>query len=177
MSKIYLISDTHFGHRNIIRYCHRPFDSTDEMNRVMMENWNNTVNDQDLVYFAGDLGFRRHPTRYWLERLRGQIVFIKGNHDDGSVSSQSQAVFEYGGKRFYVSHYPSAAPTDWTDWVIHGHKHNNDLNNFPFINGARKTINVSVELIDYKPACLDDFIEDLDGIKRQETIGSIAERW
>ncbi|HZD43627.1 MAG TPA: hypothetical protein VE134_06160, partial [Methanomicrobiales archaeon] len=48
-------------------------------------------------------------------------------------------------------HDPLQAPRDFEGWVIHGHMHNNDLERYPFINFERRTINVSVEVIGYRP--------------------------
>lgn len=146
------------------------------MNVAMVDNWNETVRDEDVVYFVGDLGStKKHPTRFWLEKLRGRIHFIKGNHDDSSVVSVPHLVLEHHGIEFYLTHYPENVPNGWRGWVIHGHKHNNDLENFPLINGTRRTINVSVELIGYRPVDLDKVVENIEQIRRKTTLDSVAE--
>lgn len=53
----YYISDTHFGHKNVIRYDNRPFDSIEEMDEAMIQLWNETVNDADAVYILGDFSW------------------------------------------------------------------------------------------------------------------------
>ena len=71
-------------------------------------------------------------------------------------------------------HDPDKVPFNWNHWIIHGHKHNNDMKNYPFINGDRKTINISPELINYKPLSLDYLISlEPHSIKRMDTIDSI----
>ena len=47
-------SDWHFGHRNVIDYCNRPFSSVEEMNDKLVELWNNTIKPEDEVWFLGD---------------------------------------------------------------------------------------------------------------------------
>ena len=55
MAKIWLISDTHFGHTNVIKYCNRPFESSDEMDKTIIKNWNNTIKKYDKVFLLGDV--------------------------------------------------------------------------------------------------------------------------
>jgi calcineurin-like phosphoesterase family protein/2'-5' RNA ligase len=153
-TQIFFFSDSHFDHENIIRCCNRPFSSIKEMNRVLVDNWNSVVKNIDTVYFLGDLSYgkKSRPETYWWEKLNGQKIFIAGSHDnEHEIKTYSHMVLQYNNKLFYLVHDPLDAPQDWEDWVIHGHKHNNDLEKFPFINGKEKRINVSAELVNYRP--------------------------
>jgi len=176
----YFISDLHLDHANIIHYCARPFSFSDveEMNNVLVDNWNNTVRDNP-IYFLGDLSFGRgsRSARYWLGRLAGKIHYIRGNHESYVEGSNRYEILEYQSHKFLLVHDPDTLPIEWNDWVIHGHKHNNDIKNFPFINGEKKTINVSAELVNYEPVSLDFLVSlKLDSIKRMDTIDSHPER-
>ncbi len=77
--KIFFTSDTHFGHANIIKYCNRPFESVNQMDEVLINNWNSVVRPDDEVYHLGDFSFA-DPKKY-VYRLNGKIHLIKGNHD------------------------------------------------------------------------------------------------
>ena len=82
MSNIWFTGDTHFGHRNILKYCKRPFDSIKDHDSILIQNWNSVVQPGDTVYHLGD--FALAPKEYVekiLRRLMGNIVFIRGNHD------------------------------------------------------------------------------------------------
>ena len=57
MSKTFFISDLHFNHENIIKYCNRPFPNVDKMNSSIINNWNSVVSKDDVVYFLGDFMF------------------------------------------------------------------------------------------------------------------------
>ena len=85
-------------------------------------------------------------------------------------------ILRYKNHKFLLVHDPDNLPIKWDGWIIHGHKHNNDMKNYPFINGEKKTINVGVELLNYKPIDL-DFIISLkpDSIKRMELVDSKPE--
>lgn len=182
-NSIYLIGDLHLDHSNIIRYCARPFlfSNINEMNSVLVENWNRVVHDSNTVYFLGDLTFGRdaRPAEYWLPKLNGKIHFIRGNHEFGVKNSQEYEILNYRDHDFLLVHNPDPRqlPIKWTGWVIHGHKHDNDVKNYPFINGETKTINVSAELTNYRPVSLDYILSlDLNSIKRMNMINSTPQR-
>jgi calcineurin-like phosphoesterase family protein len=174
---VYLIGDTHFDHKNIIRYCHRPFSSVTEMNRAIQNKWNGTVGDTGVVYFLGDWSFgrRSRPASYWRRRLKGSIVSIRGSHD--KINFETSRVLHVSGYNFLLIHDPRDKRIEWLkwhDWIIHGHVHHRA----PFIDGERKTINVSVEAINYRPVTLEYLLSlDLASIKRMDTIDSHPERW
>ena len=89
MKKIYLISDTHFNHANIIKYCNRPFSDVEEMNKTIIKDWNNVVRYNDTVYFLGDLILSKNKGKRARELinsiLNGNITIIKGNHDKFTI--------------------------------------------------------------------------------------------
>jgi calcineurin-like phosphoesterase family protein len=88
---IWVISDTHFNHSNILTFedsvgkAVRSFDSVEEMNETMIERWNSVVKKGDKVYHLGDVLFG-HNKLDWLNanmpRLAGQKRLIFGNHDE-----------------------------------------------------------------------------------------------
>lgn len=162
--QIFFISDLHLDHANIIRYCARPFIDVNEMNRVLVNNWNSTVGPNDTVYFLGDMSYGRnsHTADYWCKRLNGEITFIRGNHDRIKRQTKYKEILEYNGIKFVLVHDPKDAHIDWNGWVIHGDKHNNDLRNYPFINNERRTINVSAEVIGYRPVSIDDIVANMN---------------
>lgn len=201
---IYLISDTHFGHENIIDYCDRPFDSLDEMESSLINNWNSKVEHDDTVLFGGDLAMApaREAASY-SNRLSGNLVVLMGNHDSFSKWRSSFPVFEseyfrynyYGDEyEFYYSHWPdnyhkenkrsddreepkhSELPNWFDGWEIHGHVHNNDLDNFPLIDPNKKRINVGAELLAYTPIEMNELIEIMTQNRRYETVGDIPDR-
>lgn len=85
MANIWITSDSHFFHNNIIKYCNRPFSDVNEMNETLIANWNSVVKPQDKVYHLGDLymGGTRREVESLLYRLNGHKRLILGNHDNG----------------------------------------------------------------------------------------------
>lgn len=161
--KISVFSDAHFDHKNIIRYCKRPFDSIRQMNKKLLDNWNNSINETEKIFFLGDMvyGRRRKPIDYWLGRLNGDIFYIRGNHDTDIIEQATVIPNHYGIKyndyEFLLMHDPYR-PKGYDGWIIHGDKHNNNLKEFPFINQKNKTVNVCAELVNYTPLTLDRLI-------------------
>lgn len=87
MGKIFFTSDLHFGHKNVIHFDKRPFFTLDEMDKILIENWNNKVKPGDLVYVLGDM-FWRSDNDYVqniLKQLNGQIILIKGIMINGYI--------------------------------------------------------------------------------------------
>lgn len=84
MERIWFTSDTHFGHKNILKFCpnSRPVASVEEHDERLIKNWQEQVAPQDRVYHLGDFFFcNGDRARQILDRLPGQIHFIHGNHD------------------------------------------------------------------------------------------------
>ncbi len=167
--QIYLASDLHLNHAKILRHCHRPFSSLRHMNRDLVDRWNGVVGPRDTVYHLGDFSIRGSPDR-WIRELNGKKVFIRGNHDRDLPGAMHHATLSYGGYEFYLVHDPRNAPPSWKGWVIHGHTHNK-VPEYPFINGEKRTINVSCECTGYAPLSIDHLLSlDLGSIHRMETI-------
>jgi len=144
------------------------------MNKVLVKNWNNMIKEDDTVYFLGDMSFgkrSRNPS-YWIRKLNGKIIYIRGNHEKTKIGRKYE-VLNYNGYRFLLINDPESVDS-FDGWVIHGHKHNNDLINYPFINWGKRTINVSVEVINYKPVPLDQ-IFNICSKKIERRIETIAD--
>lgn len=165
LNKTYFISDLHLGHANIIDYCNRPYYDVEDMNRELVDNWNRTVG-RNRIFFLGDMSYGRgsRTPRYWLKQLTGRIHYIKGSHDRrihttsriNGVRIAYAAVLLAGGKQFFLIHNPGRVPSIWTSWVIHGHLHNTR----PHLNGSR-LINVSAEVVGYKPISMARILEEI----------------
>ena len=165
--KVFVVSDLHFDHENIIRFCNRPFRSVREMNRTLVDNWNRTVGDGDRVYYMGDLtyGRGRRPIDFWLSKLNGEIRFIRGNHDTDIITRaeviKDRFLIRYRGHDFLLMHDPYR-PLHYDGWIIHGDKHNNSPEEYPHINNRNKTINVCAEFTGYTPMNLDEIVSKIE---------------
>ena len=165
---IYFTSDTHFLHANILKYCDRPFKDVNEMNAVLMRNWNSVVGKDDLVIHCGDFMFgnKKHCSAI-LERLNGEKILVHGNHDPKEVrtaigwkETAASMEFEHEGFTFKLKHFPwNFAETidnyngDGTIIHCHGHTHNSkpQLHN--------NSINLSVEHWNYTPVSIETVIK------------------
>lgn len=181
-------SDHHFGHRNILRYCQRPFADVESMNEALIGRWNARVGDDDAVYHLGDFTLAgRGLARAMFARLRGRIYVLglPWHHDRGWVP-RTPGPSDYvgasgvpveilpplvvlripardgGGRRLPVtlSHYPMA---EWEaahhgGWHLHGHSHGNHR-------GPNKKLDVGVDCHDFAPIHLDEVGTILDGVE------------
>ncbi len=82
MENIYVWSDLHIGHANIIKMCGRPVTTLEEMDSLMLENAKATITDKDWLIFGGDVAMKNPPyLKRWLRECPGRKVLILGNHD------------------------------------------------------------------------------------------------
>ena len=93
MADTWFTSDFHFGHFNIIRYCKRPFENTEEMNACIADRMNAHVKPNDTLYFLGDfcMGSVEKVAAYRKLLNCKTIHFVEGNHD--KVTRKSQSLF------------------------------------------------------------------------------------
>jgi len=103
-------ADTHFSHGNIIRYCNRPFSCSEEMDEVLITNWNSRVQKNDVVFHLGDFAFNFIDKH--VQRLNGKIILIFGNHDKLAKrnanlfhSTHDYLEVEYKNTKIVMCHY------------------------------------------------------------------------
>lgn len=174
MHNIFYTADLHFNHANVIKYCNRPFVSVEEMNEILIDNWNSKVKSQDIVYFLGDFAFANHETtEKYLKRLNGNIHLCRGNHDKSlnglhkyftSVFDLKTILFDdesapNGRQPVVMSHYPllSFDRQRYGSWMLHGHCHGT----IKFDPKIRR-IDVGVDNWDYYPVSYEEIKQYLN---------------
>ena len=154
--KIFLIGDCHFGHRNIIKYCNRPFVDTEDMTRKQISYWNSAVGKNDIVYVDGDFALcGKNKIIEIGQQLNGRKRLILGNHDQASMETYRQAGFEMIYNHpivlddFYiVSHVPMAGISVNTPFAnIFAHVHDDPT----YKDCSCRGFCVSAERIGYTP--------------------------
>ena len=166
MAKIWIISDTHWGHDNIYKFLREDkitrvryhFDNSKEADEAMLELWNNRVQPQDHVYHLGDVAMK--PQHIGLAaKCNGHKRLVLGNHDQDKVKLYSEAGFQkiYGMKHLaglWLTHAPmyvNLADPRLPLGNIHGHIHQNESPTLWHFNAC-------VERINYAPIELDSII-------------------
>ena len=90
----FFTSDTHFGHRNILQYCNRPFSSVEEMDEHMIRVWNETVGVEDTIFHLGDFSFyNTTESKRIIDRLNGHKILVAGNHDKREIKELFDEVY------------------------------------------------------------------------------------
>lgn len=136
MSKTYFISDYHIGHTNVMRFDERPFKDLKDMEQKLIEKWNNKVQNDDTVYFLGDMFWCDDiKARAILKTLKGNKILIPGNHMKGVKNQENrklfQGIYDYkelniDDKFVIISHYPifSWKNMRYNSIHLYGHLHN-----------------------------------------------------
>lgn len=179
----YFVSDTHFNHLNIIKYCDRPFNSTEEMSEVLIKNWNRVVSDNDTVYFLGDFSMSLEAVLEITPLLNGKKHMIAGNHDRcfsrhrsgrkphkaleikqqyyaaGWESIAEKDTITVAGIEVNMCHFPYNYSRDSMEddgkWLLYGHTHDSTQ-----LKLQDRMINVGVDCNNYTPIS-EDYIKEI----------------
>lgn len=163
---IWLISDTHFGHENIIGYCGRPFACAAEMDEAIVKRWNEVVKPSDHVYHLGDVAMRK-PDLATVKRLNGKKRLVMGNHDIFEVKDYLAAGFQKVMAvrvldNVLLSHFPvHPGSLGRFRGNAHGHIHEKPSPAGPYLN-------LCVERTNYTPVTLEDVVKQFRDRDPQE---------
>lgn len=160
-------ADTHFQHTNIIRYCARPFADAQEMERVLVENWNAKVADEDTIYHCGDFAFGNPlGVPAILAKLKGHITLIRGNHDRKQVLRYFSSVAQYhldlklDGQQIRLCHEPYMHGAT-AGIVLCGHVHEKWIKQTPHPEVPWRNVplyNVGVDVRGFAPVSLAEIL-------------------
>lgn len=155
MSRVFFISDTHFGHRNICRY--RPeFTSVEQHDEFVFDGIMNTVTKRDTLWICGDVCFNMSTFNKYIIPICERVSVLRivlGNHDNERLEAPKIQDYVNLGvdifgvtkyKNCWVSHAPIHTEELRGKHNIHGHVHRASINDGRYIN-------VSCEAVDYKP--------------------------
>ncbi len=171
MPRTFLIADTHFGHNAIIAYEQRPFADAAEMDRALIENWNQAVAPDDFVWMLGDFALAPAArVREVLAQLHGRKSLVMGNHDRAHAAGWWQeAGFDWVSpypvlfeETLMLSHEPLYVNANMPYVNIFGHVHGNpaykDVSDHHFC--------VSCERIGYTPIALEAVREAIAALRK-----------
>jgi len=166
---LFFSADSHYYHKNLA-IIHRGFNSIEEMNELMIDNYNKKVTKNDHIYILGDFSFGTvEQTLEILNRLNGNKFLIIGNHDEKMLKNKEIVskfawvkdyyklkydglkiiLFHYLIHRWDCSHYGSLH--------FHGHNHNLKLDI-----EIKNSYNVGVDVNNYEPVSLEEILDKID---------------
>lgn len=169
---IYYTSDLHLFHSNIIKHCNRPFKTVEEMNELILKNYNSIVKDTDKVIFLGDISYAKNKEEEqkvieFLSKFKGKKILISGNHDnrllrlkefrDQFIRIDNYASIYDGDNKVILCHYPIE---EWDGFFkdsihLYGHVHNNNNG----LKDIKNRYNVGVDVNDFKPVTLEQLLK------------------
>ena len=167
---IFYTSDLHFGHANVIKMCHRDYQTVEEMDEDLIKRWNAKIGNGDTVYILGDLIFKAEARpEFYLDRLRGKKHLIIGNHDKTWMnkvelskyfqSVERLAVINTGKAKATLCHFPMMDHEG--RYLIHGHIHaNTDQPYWGLIKNSDRLLNAGVDVNAYVPVTFEEMFEN-----------------
>lgn len=170
--RVFLCSDLHLGHKNILQYDNRSFDTIDLHDETILENWNSLISENDTVYFLGDWCFSLEKGIWFAEKCKGKVFFLKGNHDrllkNKRLSGRFEWIKDYHELLFQdtvicLFHYELATWNQCHRGAIHffGHSHQ------PY-QGEHRKLNVGINLWNFSPIRLDKAVALCQSYKNKQ---------
>ncbi len=176
---IWFSADYHLSHENIMKYCHRPFKTVEEMNDTILNNVKNLVKPKDILYFLGDLSFNAKIARETLIELKTlglEIHFVLGNHDHNNIVKIAEEYctsvsilkdIKIQDQLITLCHYAMRVwnKSHFNAWQLYGHSHGE-------VPPLGKQHDVGVDNNNFKPVSYEELIELMN--KRQNNLNYIA---
>lgn len=152
MANVWFLADLHLGHKNICKF-RTEFSSREEHENILKENYHSVVTKRDVVFFLGDVAFDAESLAEVSTWAGMQKILVVGNHCTQSVEMKQivhafdkvYSLLKY--KEFWLSHCPIHPQELRGKSNIHGHVHNQSVDDHRYVN-------VSMENINYKPISL-----------------------
>ena len=170
---IYFTADLHLGHNGILKHTDRPFKDVKEMNKVLIDNINSFVSDNDTLYILGDLCHKVtiQEANEMISKIKGKKYLIRGNHDKQYDESLFIRIADYleiniDEKDFILMHYPLRSWNRMRRGAIqlHGHIHAPKKYNLDNRDSGILQYDVGVDANDYYPVSAKDIIKFYEGI-------------
>ena len=165
---IYFTSDLHLGHTAVINMQQRPFETVEEMNAALIQNWNSFVHKNDTVYILGDLchHIKVEECNELIKQLKGHKILIRGNHDKDYDTDLFDGICDFlelkGRCQTTISlmHYPMVEwPKSRHGGIhLHGHQHNGPEYNLEMREQGINRYDVGVDANDYRPVSLEEIL-------------------
>lgn len=159
MGKYWWTADEHYGHKNIIKYCNRPFTSVEEMNQTLIDNHNRVVGKGDCTVHIGDFSLSdARCTLEIIEQLNGSHIFIRGSHDawlKATPHITAKQIWRrkvHGEQMIVCCHYALRVwpMSHYGAWHLYGHSHG-------LLQGHHgKSMDVGVDCWGYRPLSFDE---------------------
>lgn len=146
------------------------------MNKTIITNHNSRIKKEDRLFFLGDFCFRNspggkegegniHKSNYYRDKLNGDIVFVKGNHDNNNSlrTHIERIIIRYGGHRICLVHSPIHADSNYELNLV-GHVH--EKWKFRPLGSTSYMINVGVDQWNFKPISFEEIMKEFTRWKK-----------
>lgn len=169
----FYISDQHFGHKNVLKFDSRPFETIDEHDQFLIDAHNRVVSKDDDVYMLGDVvyGASKDPDWY-ISKLNGNLHLIIGNHDGEGILRDSSAKARFveiekmlfvkdNGRKIVLCHFPILEYNGYHKGAYHfyGHIHTRKDRTYEIMKDQEKSFNVGAPILDYTPAKFEQVVK------------------